>query len=280
MLKQVFGALIVFIGVQSNLLAWNAVGHRVVAQIAYDELTPHAKSTFDRYNHALDKIYKPQSFVNAAVWLDTLRYQSIAWFATMHYIDIAFSEDGTPLPATDAINAVWAIDNAKAVLANKYATSFDKGIAFRILIHVVGDLHQPLHAATRVSRALPGGDRGGNLFPLQANPVAKNLHAYWDKGAGFLTVKKNNHALKIATIVAQLEHQWPCATLELDMNPSTWAKESNTLAVLNVYKPLMDGASIDKAYQRAAKKIAAKRIAWAGCRLGTLLNQLDAHLKG
>ena len=169
---------------------WNALGHRLIAQIATDQMTPHQRDILNQYNQALDKVYKPQTLVDAAVWLDLLRYQDIAWYTSMHYIDLPFSDDNSLLTPPEKINALWGIEHARLILLNKYSTHFDKGIALRILLHVVGDIHQPLHAATRVSTEFPKGDQGGNLVRLDNTPIAKNLHAYWDKGAGLLISKK------------------------------------------------------------------------------------------
>lgn len=248
---------------------WNALGHRIVAEIAYDQMTSQARKTFNSYNHTLDKVYKPLSWVNSAVWLDTLRYQDVSWFAAMHYIDLPFSDDKTPLPSPQEANAVWAIDKSIALLRNKYATDFDKGIALRILLHVVGDLHQPLHATTKISTELPKGDRGGNLILLAANPIAKNLHAYWDKGGGILGGKKHNGMAYIKKRAAKIEQRWPCEVLVLDTTPIQWAQESHALAIHNAY-----ALPMNEQYQKNAQKISEKQIATAGCRLGTLLNTI------
>lgn len=55
-----------------------------------------------------------------------------------------------------------------------------KSYALRLLIHYLGDIHQPLHCATRVDKAYPEGDRGGNLFPLPNHYATDDLHAVWD----------------------------------------------------------------------------------------------------
>lgn len=260
-----------FILLPTCVFSWNALGHRIVAQIAYDQMSLHAKQTFDNYNQALNKVYKPQTWVDSAVWLDTLRYQDINWFAAMHYIDIPFSDDGSSLIPPQEINALWAIEKSRHLLLNKYATPFDKGIALRILIHVVADIHQPLHAVTKISTELPKGDKGGNLVPLEDNPLAKNLHTYWDKGAGLLGARQYK-GIQIEKRALQIEQRWPCKILALDTTPAQWANESHTLAIQQVYK-----LPIDEHYQKNAQKIAEKRIALAGCRLGALLNKIDEN---
>lgn len=256
-----------------SAFGWNALGHRLIAQIAYDQMTNQARDRFNGYNHAMDKVYKPLSFINAAVWLDTLRYQDIAWFETMHYIDLPFSEDGSPLPP-QKINAVWAIQKATKLLLNPYASVFDKGIACRILLHVVGDVHQPLHTASRVSHRFPEGDRGGNLVLLHSNTIAKNLHSYWDRGAGLLSFRKKPTQTQINAMAKQIEVQWPCVSTD-DTTPMHWAEESHALAINKAYKPLGGNGVLDEDYQSASQQIVVKQLSLAGCRLGALLNQIE-----
>ena len=257
----------------TGAFSWNALGHRLIAQIAYDKITPHTRQVLNQYNQSLDKIYKPQGLVESAVWLDMLRYQGISWYAPMHYIDIPFSDDASPLPLPQEINAIWAIENANNVLLNKYATEFDKGIALRILLHVVGDIHQPLHAATKISAAFPQGDHGGNLVRLKGNPIAKNLHAYWDRGAGLLKTKKRFNPGQVKKMAEMLEARWPCEKEALRFNPTQWAEESHQIAINNAYK-----YPLDENYQQSTQTIVAHRLALAGCRLSGLLTQLDVAL--
>lgn len=262
--------MIFFLWWPLSAFSWNAEGHRIIAQIAYSKLSPHAKHLFNKYNRSLDSVYKPQNIINAAVWLDTLRYQDIFWFSAMHYIDIPFSDDGTPLPPIQDINAILAIDNARRVLLNQYSTDFDKGIALRILLHVVGDIHQPLHAITKVSASHPKGDRGGNLMLLKSNKIAKNLHTYWDRGAGLLIVKKNYRPDSILHRVKIIAKEFPCNSQSHDLRPQQWAKESHALAINTAYT-----LPINQQYQARAKRITAQRLGLAGCRLAGLLMNID-----
>lgn len=253
---------------------WNALGHRLVAQIAYDHMTPEAKRSFNQMNHALDKVYKPQSFVNSATWLDTLHYQNgVMWFDAMHYVNQPFTLDDSPLPEIQKINALWAINHAIQTLQDKRALNFDKGVAFRVLIHVVGDLHQPLHGATLVSHQHPKGDAGGNLFPLGKNTVADNLHWYWDQGAGLFKTAGYVKQAQLLRRAHQIEKQWPCRLKSVSLLPSDWLKESHEIAVKKAYR-IHPHEKPGKSYQKEAQDIALQRVALAGCRLAAVLNQL------
>lgn len=253
--------------------AWNALGHRLIAQIAYDSMTTHAKQRFGTYHKFLDGVYTVDSFVDGAVWLDTLRLQGVYWFDTVHYVDFPFSTDGTKLPQLPIVNALWAIEKARATLLSHRARGFDKGIALYVLLHVVGDIHQPLHAATRVSKEYPKGDRGGNSVRIVGSRVAKNLHQFWDRGGGFLTRNKKISLLELRQRASLIEEHFPCKLLSEDRLPLHWARESYDIAVEEVYKLPMN-----KPYQKRAKQMSEKRIAMAGCRLARVLNSLDEQL--
>lgn len=252
---------------------WNALGHRLVAQIAYHHLTPHAKYVLNRYNHALDNNYRPQNLVNAAVWLDSLRYRDDLWLGPKHYIDIPFSFDGTELMEVDKINAVSAIVSATELMKKGQLSYYEKGFTLRILLHVVGDIHQPLHAANQFSAKHPQGDKGGNLFPLSANSIGTNLHSYWDKGGGFLSTHKRYNSTQLSQKASRIEKRWPCSLDTMNLDPNVWAQESHQLAVHNAYQ-LKAGELPSKQYQQMVKATTQQRIAIAGCRLAALLNQI------
>ncbi len=275
---MLFIGLVLFLSsLNTTVYAWNSVGHRVIAQIAYDHLTKNAKRDFNQLNHALDREYRQQNFVNAAVWLDGLRSQDVNWYNNLHYIDWFFTEDNSPLPSTQHINALWAMQQAIRTLKSSKANDFDKGLSLRILIHVAGDLHQPLHAASRVSHQHPAGDMGGNLVGLGKNEVGSNLHQYWDKGAGLLSEHRHYKSQQIKGMAKLIEQQFPCDLKSMDLSPDHWAKESHQYAKNFAYS-VKPNAIPKPAYQDRAKRISKERIALAGCRLAALLNEIDASL--
>lgn len=251
--------------------AWNHQGHRVIAQIAYDNLTPKAKKMCALYlNSRSQKTFNKQ-FIAAAVWMDLIKLKNIHWYDAFHYIDIPFSTDNSVLPTIEKGNAVWGINNAISILSSKNAKKSDKRLALLILIHLVGDIHQPLHAVTKVSTQLPQGDQGGNLFLLGSNDVAENLHRYWDNGGGFFAGK--NSLSRIKNKANRLEERFPCELLETQKNPQQWADMSHELAVTQVYQIHVKEVP-SKQYQENAQNIAQKQVVLAGCRLSSLLNNI------
>ena len=249
--------------------SWNTQGHEIIAQIAYDNLTTKAKADVQRYNQAINKVYHPKSFIKSAAWLDEIRWQGNHWYDGFHYIDMPFSDDGTSLSEPQKVNAAWAIEQAIDVLRNPRASHFDKGFALRVLLHSTGDLHQPLHATTRVNKAFPDGDKGGNLIKLKKNFVAKTLHAYWDRGAGYLLGKGDKRRMKKARYIAQ---RYPCGDFDVTPRPSAWADASRQLAIEHAYP---GHHLLDASYQRVAIEISQKQLAASGCRIAAFLNSLE-----
>ena len=275
--------LCILMGYNEPLFSWNAMGHRVIMQIALDHMTPHAIERFNDYNNALRYKGEPVSLLDASCWLDVCRRSYAGRFDHMHYIDLPFSDDGSRLSQTHEpypMNALIAIEQSRDFLLQNTGASDERAISLRILLHVVGDVHQPLHAATRVSKKYPHGDKGGNQFYLQKNAVAKNLHAYWDRGGGALHVKsKKSMALSIKNKALDLEKQWPCHRVSVKFDPQGWINESYLIAKSKAYSPLKRHRPT-KLYQSMVKETVDERLSLAGCRLAFLLNEIDKTLSG
>lgn len=272
--------LAVLFGVSSPhfAFAWNAEGHRVIAQVAYNHMTPTAKLRFQVAHPVLDKHQKTPSFVDAAAWLDTLRKKDSNALGAMHYVDIPVLTEGMHAPKPKSMNGLMAYNQSRALLLEHHASLLEQVVALRVLIHVAGDLHQPLHAATRVSRAYPDGDAGGNRVELPRNKIAHNLHAYWDRAGGALLYNRDarNPELRVSRRAGALEEAWPCKVDLADTDPVHWLAESHDLAVSEAYSITAKNFS-SGAYQQTVALTAGKRLALAGCRLAAVLNEIDAH---
>ena len=272
-------------------LGWGAGGHMMTAQIAFDRLNPRAKAQVRTLLaipiNPADVTRQSADFVNAAHWADDLRpFSEFDPFKELHFIDTAFSNDGTALPATPTPNIVTALEEN----VNTLRTSTDQNAraqALRLIIHFVGDIHQPLHCATRVDRAHPDGDRGGNLVKIkirQPNGELKetNLHSYWDGGLGSFPKSGPNFSppplSQIPSAAARARRGNPSTDPKLHLNRPTdfaaWAAESTQLAKDVVYKNISDGTRVTTGYNQAGLKVARKRVAWGGYRLAALLNSI------
>jgi hypothetical protein len=210
-------------------------------------------------------------FIDISTWLDKIRKENVHQFDTLHYIDLAFSKDKSKLPQVNPRNALWAIKEAIAVLSYSKTNPLSKALNLKILIHVLGDIHQPLHTATKVSRRLPKGDLGGNLYSLKS-PYGTNLHQYWDNGAGTLT-KGSFPVIKLKAYL--LEKRWPCSMADDDKGPEGWIIESHNLAIEQAYS-IKTHSKPSKKYRYNTIRLVDQQIALAGCRLAMILNKIAA----
>jgi S1/P1 nuclease len=184
-----------------------------------------------------------------------------------HFIDTPFSTDGTPLPPIPAPNAQERIALFRTVLASSSPDQL-KSYDLVWLLHIVGDIHQPLHASTRVSQPDPEGDAGGNLVKLDCAKC--ELHFFWDDLLGtqndLKTVVKGARKLPKAK-----------ASLVAKMNEKDWVAESFQEALQTVYAPPVGAGNgpyaLTLEYKKSAGKLAKRRVALAGARLAKLLNE-------
>jgi hypothetical protein len=153
----------------ANAFAWGPTGHRVVGAVAekHLDISVHSK---------IFKILGGQSLSRVANWPDEIKSEPAKYSYTFnwHYTDWAddvHDHDET----TSSGKLLGSIKEQVAVLKNPEATQDAKVFALKFIVHLVGDLHQPLHVGN-------GLDQGGNLCKVTFQGQAMNLHALWDEG--------------------------------------------------------------------------------------------------
>jgi hypothetical protein len=266
----------------------------IVAKIAYARLNPRAKAEVDKLVK-LDiepTAITAQSldFINASHWPDDLRSDAETFHDTfaLHFVDFPFSPDGTELPTDlpEPQNVITALKKYVNILKTSTDDN-ERAQALRFIIHFVGDIHQPLHCATRVTQNAKEGDRGGNLFKVKlpgkdGKFQSVKLHSYWDGGIGDFPKAGPNFAppplQQITPAAKRITKEFP------DSDPAWknggpedfegWAKESTELAQSTSYDGLKPNGKPDQAYKKAALQTAHKRVAWGGYRLAELLNSI------
>lgn len=276
--------LLLFLGCWPIItFGWNAIGHELVAQIAYDHLTPVAKIKAHHYLRAFGHMDpRARNFLRASTWPDVIKSDDIEVFNDWHYIDLPFSPDGTPLPSVDPHNVVWAIGQAEIVLESARVNWSEKGMFLSFLIHFVGDVHQPLHGITRVTKAYPKGDDGGNLFPIKS-PMADYLHPLWDQAVGlyirFFGEQFPRYS-QIRKAAKSIQAEYPKsyfgkARIE-EVDPMDWAQESFSIGKEFVYLGIQVNQAPSEDYLKQGQQICERRIALAGYRLAYTLNRIFA----
>jgi hypothetical protein len=287
--------------------AWDEGGHEIVATVAKSRLNPKALAAVNRLARAVPTDRGPYDAVTMACWMDDLRARDPAMpddrlFLSWHYIDIGLTSDD-PMPSMEPGNdnelrgdSVQAFKRAMVVLqggTDPYVKS--QAIACALIMHLVGDLHQPLHAATKYfySRGRLEQDRGGNREGVDNGPLDEprfNLHAFWDSawrasmdGQGRVVLDESfrpgpvHHPERVVALAAEMEREVPPAGLNLSPQIDAWAWESNQIARNFVYPDLTPTESLkycrlSSSYVAKANRIARERLVLAGYRLAVLLN--------
>jgi S1/P1 Nuclease len=267
----------------SDACAWGDLGHKATALIAYRHLTPKARANLDALLASDTDTLTAADFASRATWADKYRNdhrETAAW----HFIDIEIDHpdidsacygfpalgDAKPAsegPAQDCV--VNKIDEFAAELKSPATAPAERLLALKFLIHFVGDIHQPLHAADH-------DDRGGNCIGLHSGSGrAHNLHAYWDVDVvEALGASAEHIADKLDGHVTTREMQlWTAGT------PWDWAMESFEVARRDVYalasRPTCHaGGSVvlSGAYQVQAQQDAAALLLKSAIRLASMLN--------
>lgn len=273
-----------------SLRAWNATGHRVIAAIAYDHLTPRAKARVDellKQHPDFANLPSREAFLAASVWPDAIRndprfyddtaanskptpllagFPSMARHTNWHYIDLPFSPDGTPLEQPKKPNALVEL---RRILKEPSLTAYD----LPWLIHLTGDVHQPLHCTSRFTKQLPHGDQGGNLVFVTPG---RNLHSLWDGLAG--TEISDEFVNRFATGVTAELVRGKGPNPRLSRDPKRWIDEGFALAEHDVYTfgpasgSRENPVELPENYEAGARRIARVQLAKAGFRLAAILN--------
>ncbi len=275
---------IVFVLTANVASAWDDTGHMLVSTVAYKRLNPRARERVDRLTKTIRFCGKTYDPITVSTWMDDLRADSMhddmrEW----HYINIPVF-DGVPVDPknTAATNNVasrlkWGI----STLTLGSGSDQRDGEVLGFLYHLAGDIHQPLHAATRYTSANPNGDAGGNFFKLTGIEQAANLHRLWDTAAGAFDFWRAPRPLDDATrtrldeYARRLEAEFPSDKMPEagEPNPDKWAQESHALARQYAYA-LKENTTPSLAYRTQAQAVARRRIALAGYRLANMINAI------
>ncbi len=299
--------------------AWIATGHKVIAMIAWEDLTPKTRAAvtailkqhprFEKDlqagadDGASDDAIALHAFAQAATWPDMVRLQEHPMHAeynhpSWHYIDIPYivgnaapAPEKAPTTTTGPHNIVEALAQCVAELKDPKTPPARQAVDLCWVEHLVGDIHQPLHAATLVSAEYPNGDQGGNGETVLREPPypdsQANLHFIWDALPGdFMSDALDSFEAKGLRGDARYSRD-----MFKDLLPVTdfmaWAKESHALAVKDVY---LDGRlktaetpkgrrfssdpvpGLPPGYLEHAEKVAMHQVSLSGYRLADLLN--------
>ncbi|WP_051052971.1 S1/P1 nuclease [Fulvivirga imtechensis] len=252
MIKKVTLILFAFVSLQA--FGWGITGHRTVGHVAEKHLSKRAKKN-------IEKILGGESLAVASNWMDDIKSDN-AYDHThdWHWVTIP---DGLTYEETEKNpngDIIQTIERLIEELKKGGLTKKDEAERLKMLIHLVGDLHQPLHIGK-------GDDMGGNAVKLKWFWDSSNLHRVWDSG---LIDSQQYSYTELADVVdlteKELIKKWQSTSVR------DWAYES--MALRNQIYDLPEDMNLNYEYRYKNWATVQLRLAQAGVRLAGILNEI------
>ena len=255
MVRKILAAALLAAVWPATAWAWGGEGHRIVAAVAQSQLSPAARVAVGR----LLALESGATLEGVSTWADEARSPTTARW---HYVNIDRQAACRYVAERDCPGGqcvVEAIRRQSAILSSA-ASAEARLQALKFVVHLVADVHQPLHAGY-------ADDRGGNQYQVQAFGRGTNLHAVWDSGLieawpeGTRALRDSAGRIGAAAGVA--------------IEPERWAEESCRIVASADFYPA--GHKIDPVYTARWMRVVPERLATAGQRLAAVLNAALSH---
>lgn len=246
--------------------AWGGRGHRITGYLAEALLTDTARQE-------VQQLLGPEGLDSAAVFMDSERElleqrwpESRRW----HY-------DNRPVCAkaagycADGQCATRQIERFRKILGDRAAAKSERALALKLLVHMLGDIHQPLHMADNA-------DRGGNDVQVKMDGKVYRLHEVFDT----VLVKQTTGDQSAQRQAARLQHRYRASLDNWQRGTvGDWAAETHRLAVGETYGALphftcnapATNIELSPAYLQRAREYVPEQLAKAGARIAAVLNQ-------
>lgn len=318
MLRSIVGLLLLLAAPPA--FGWGCSAHETIALIALGQLNPHARQAVNSLlagappeprAHRFCSPSRLEAMADLSTWADDERERD-SRTAAWHFIDIPLSAGRGSLEHFCAQSGclAYAIRDQLAILRSTQATRPEKQRALLFVIHLVGDLHQPLHVATN-------NDRGGNCLPVTflrerarlVHPATggyrPDLHGVWDKQLPERIggIRRGSRDDDVRGFARSLTRQFSSDIARWRREPvdvNAWAWDSHRVAVMDVYGrlpvpvrvepsvPLRDCTDdhhvserlaalhedLQQPYVLATRPLVREQLVKAGARLASVLNQL------
>ena len=255
MKRKQFFIVVAALFVTNQVLGWGQKGHDVTAYIAECHLTPQAAAKIDK---ALDG-HSPVYYAN---WLDNASHtDEYAYTKTWHYLNIDEGETLESMPRNENGDVLVAVTELYNKLKAGGLSHEEEHLYLRMLIHLVGDMHCPMHTG-RLS------DLGGNKRPVLLFGRESNLHSIWDSG------------------VVEAAHKWTYTEWQQQIDrpnrdvaaiqagtPLEWMLETQQICN-EIYEKTPEGANVSYDYVSNYAPVVEEQLLRGGLRLARLLNEI------
>jgi hypothetical protein len=259
MKKFFLTSMLLFFVATSNIFAnspeWGATGHRTVGAIAQEYLNKSVEKK-------IDKLLKGESLALVSTFGDDIKSDKrFKHLDPWHYINMPFDVNYENSEKNKEGDIYLAINKCVDILKNKNSSEDDKVFHLKMLVHLIGDLHQPMHVG-RVE------DKGGNTIQLQWFKTGTNLHRVWDSNLidhfGMTYTELANNRKKISQ--AQMK-EWQKGTI------ADWLEETHQLTP-KVYSSVEVGQNLGYEYAYEQMDLVRIQLHKGGVRLAKVLNDI------
>lgn len=242
-----------------KIMAWGKTGHRIIGEIASLHMSGKALKE-------VRNILGNESIAIASTWADYIRSDSNYKFLdAWHYINfknnLEYKEMVKQLEFDSSVNAYTKINFLKDELKRNIHSLQTKAIYLRLLIHLVGDIHQPLHVS-------PEGTAGGNTIKVKWFGSSSNLHRVWDEQL------VEYQQLSYTEYVTSINHIGNERKMKLQQQPLTeWLFESYLIAQ-ELHEEISTDNSLGYDYNFKHVETLNNQLLKGGIRLAGMLNEI------
>ncbi|MET0571176.1 MAG: S1/P1 nuclease [Pedobacter agri] len=242
-----------------SLISWGVVGHRAIGKIAENHLSTKAKKS-------IKDLLGREILAMVSTYPDEVRpYPKYAYTTPWHYVNLpeglSYQDFSAQLKSMDKPNIYKAILNNISDLKDPSKTKQEKVFALKFLVHLVGDIHQPMHTGH-------AEDSGGNGIKVKLMRRETNLHGLWDSGLIDYAGMSYLELAKACDVVEKAELKaWKRDVV------AKWAFESYEMSK-KLYAEAAQNPEFDYNYYPEHAEVIKKRLAQAGIRLAAILNEI------
>lgn len=238
----------------ANDTYWSKTGHRVVGEVAEQHLTKKAK-------RAISELLEGESLAAVANFGDEIKSdRAYRKFSAWHYVNIPFGKTYAEIEKNEYGDLVQGVNTCLEIIKDKNSSKEDKAFYLKFLVHLIGDLHQPMHVGREE-------DKGGNDIQLQWFGSGTNLHRVWDSNL----INENGMSF------TELASEYPKMSKQQikflqDGSLLDWVEESHLLAE-KLYASVEPGEKLSYRYSYDWWDTAANQLQKGGVRLAAVLNE-------
>jgi hypothetical protein len=247
--------LLSFVLITATTFAFGPIGHRTVATVAESYLTDSAKKQ-------ILELLDGENIITVSTFADDIKSdKKYDYTHVWHYVNIEEGKSYAESEKNPKGDLIWAFNKSVEVLKDPKSSKEDKAFYLKMLVHLVGDLHQPLHCGR-------GEDMGGNTIKVKWFRRKTNLHRVWDSDM------INSNKYSFSELAASMKRPPYIDKSKVESgNIITWFQESNNLSKV-VYASANPEENLMYGYNYKYFPIVKERLNYAGIRLAKVLNDI------